>query len=138
MTLITREADYALRTILYLASVQGERVSAAELSERMDIPYRFLRNITRRLVKAEILFSHRGQQGGLELAREPGAISLLDVLRAVSERSCLLNACLGEEGSCSREAHCSIHSQLELLQTLLDEKLGELTFERLVAKSPVM
>lgn len=130
--MITREADYALRMVLYLASVREKRVSVAELSEELDISYYFLRNIALRLVKTNVLSSHRGQQGGMELAREPSLISLLDVVRAVSEGSCRLNACLGGDSSCSRLPQCSIHNQLALLQKVLDRQLGVITFDQLL------
>ncbi|HOF88108.1 MAG TPA: Rrf2 family transcriptional regulator, partial [Armatimonadota bacterium] len=82
--MITRETDYAIRAMLYLAHHAGDgAISAATVAEAMDIPYRFLRRILSRLVGTNLLVSTRGKQGGLRLARDPEEVSLLDVVEAM-------------------------------------------------------
>ncbi|MHC4871466.1 MAG: RrF2 family transcriptional regulator [Planctomycetota bacterium] len=132
--MITREADYSLRVVLHLSECQtrGERCSVAELSSILDIPRHFLRTIVRKLVKENILISFKGNQGGVELARPSSEITMLDVLRAISANSCLLNTCLGENSSCSRMKKCQIHSSLTKMQKILDGKMSEITFDQLV------
>jgi len=80
---VTAKAEYALRAATVLASsgpgpVKSEAIAAAE-----GIPLRFLHNILAALTRAGILTSLRGADGGYELTRAPGAITVADVIRAV-------------------------------------------------------
>ncbi len=131
---ISKEVDYALRAILCLAenSRSKERISAAEISQKMDIPYRFLRNIIRPLVEAGIVDSKRGNSGGLSLAVSPASLSLFDIVKIINPRSCVLNTCLMEKGQCNRDKFCSIHCQLSKLQDSLNSKLKEIKFDTLL------
>jgi len=133
--MITREADYAIRVVLYLArQSDGEAtVSTAELSEEMDIPYRFLRKIVRRMVDAGLVLSQRGKGGGVSLAVAPSRISLLDVLRAIDPKSVVLNACLDAPADCDRLRTCPTHAEFRKLQELLDKGLHAITFDELSA-----
>jgi len=129
--MITREADYAIRVVLYLAQHSDEgAVSTADLAEEMDIPYRFLRKIVRRMVEAELVVSQRGQGGGLRLARKEGDISLADVLNAIDPSGVKLNLCMLEGEECQRSKFCVISKKFEVLQEELYEKLRSITFDK--------
>ena len=131
--MITRETDYAIRAVLCLAGAyrEGHILSVSELSARMDIPYRFLRALSRKLVAAKIVVSKRGNGGGLALARAPAAISLLQVVRVMDPKSVLLNRCLLEPGACARSGNCSVHGQLVGMQRKLDTMLDSLHFDQM-------
>lgn len=131
--MITKEADYAIRAVLCLAqnSRVPVRLSAADLSRQMDIPYRFLRNITRLLVEAGIVEARRGNGGGLKLRQPPAKLSVYDVIQAVNPRSCILNDCLQAKGRCPRNTDCPVHAQLVKLQDLVDSRLKNLRFDQL-------
>jgi Rrf2 family protein len=80
---VTAKAEYALRAATVLATagpgpVKSETIAAAE-----DIPLRFLHNILAALTRAGILTSLRGADGGYELSRSAGAVTVADVIRAV-------------------------------------------------------
>lgn len=59
--------DYAIRIVVYLATV-GEATTGADISRAMAIPHNYLREIARKLLKAEILCSTQGGQGRLRLS----------------------------------------------------------------------
>jgi Rrf2 family protein len=80
---IPARTDYALRSVVALATARGAYVKAEILSEIEDIPLEFLQNILRDLRQAGMLESHRGSDGGYRLARPAAAITALDVLNAV-------------------------------------------------------
>lgn len=131
--MITKEADYAIRMILYLAhhSRNGQCISTALLSEEMEIPYRFLRKIVRRMVDAELVESQRGKGGGVKLARPCSRISLLQVMRAIDPRGVQLNTCSTNKRACSRSRQCAVHPELHQVQQMLDKRLGGISFEKL-------
>lgn len=131
--MIVREADYAIRTVLYLSqnSEPVRIVSTRELSDKMNIPYRFLRKLIKRMVTSGLVKSRRGKGGGLRLVKKPKQISLLDVLNAVDRRGLKLNACLFQVDACVRESYCSVHREIEKLQAQLEARLAKITFDKL-------
>ena len=133
--MITRETDYAIRTVLALslANAEGRLLSAAELAEQMQVPYRFQRSISRKLVAAGILTSRRGHGGGLWLNRAPSELSLLQIMRVMDPKSAILNRCIVAPGECGRNGHCPIHQYFLKMQEKLDRMLDAVKFEQLKA-----
>jgi len=81
---ISSKADYAVRATAELAAVEGRGpVTAERLANAQDIPLTFLLKILSELRHAGVVRSHRGAEGGYELARPADRISLADVIRAV-------------------------------------------------------
>ncbi len=134
--MITREADYAIRVMLYLAhhANNGRSVSTALLAEEMDIPYRFLRKIVRRMVEAGLVASQRGKGGGVKLAKPRNRISLLQVVNAIDPRGVQINTCSTNKRACARSRQCEVHPELRQLQQMLDKHLGDISFEQLTQK----
>ena len=64
MKLITRDTDYALRALCFIAKHKKEIISVDRLAEESKIPRPFLRKILQKLNRAGILKSYKGQGGG--------------------------------------------------------------------------
>jgi len=130
---ITREADYAIRTILYLAQHAADgAIPTTEISKKMQIPYRFLRKISHHLVESNILATQRGKQGGIFLAKNPADISLLDVLKLFDQRAINLNICCLDPDACNRSQFCPIHERLQILQEHLQAEFAACSFAELL------
>lgn len=81
---VSARSDYALRALLTIAGRSEESpISAEAVGAAEQIPHPFLQAILADLRRAGIVHSQRGPGGGWRLAREPGTISVADVLRAV-------------------------------------------------------
>jgi Rrf2 family protein len=80
---VTAKADYAVRATLELATVDDGLVKGERISRAQGIPLKFLENILIDLRHAGIVHAQRGAEGGYRLAREPGDVTLGDVIRAV-------------------------------------------------------
>ena len=82
---ITAKADYAVRAAAELAAAEDERVpvKGEQLARSQAIPQNFLENILTELRRAGIVRTRRGADGGYQLARPAGEITVADVLRAV-------------------------------------------------------
>lgn len=80
---ISARGDYAVRAAVELAAHHPDPVKAKDLATIQDVPHRFLEGILSDLRRTGIVASQRGGQGGYRLTREPDAISLGDVVRAV-------------------------------------------------------
>lgn len=80
---VSRTVAYAVQAILQLtAAPEGIPVACGKLAADGRMPERFLLQVLRNLVRAEILRSVRGVEGGYLLDREPSDISLMDVFEA--------------------------------------------------------
>src|SRR3990167_7294939 len=81
---ITKKGEYALKTLLALASVYDERTLALrEIAKEEKIPYKFLEQIMILLKKTRFVKSTQGKFGGYALARAPKEITLGEIIRAV-------------------------------------------------------
>jgi Rrf2 family protein len=80
---------YALHATLLLARSQpGIPIPCKQLARQGKMPERFLLQILRQLVKAEILRSTCGVAGGYVLARAPQQITLDDIVAASDPPHC--------------------------------------------------
>jgi Rrf2 family protein len=105
---ITRETDYAIRCVLYLAGKRGSVTMVDEISREKSIPKSFLAKILQKLSKTGIVRSYRGVKGGFELARPPEQINLLDVIEVI-QGPVAMNACALDESVCGLSGSCSVH-----------------------------
>jgi Rrf2 family protein len=131
---VTREADYAIRCILFLSGSPGRVVSAFEISESMSIPKVFLAKILQRLTKKEIVASTKGARGGFRLKKKPEEISVLEVIEAVQGPSAA-NACAIDAGICNLSSSCAVHPLWVELREMVEERLKTETFATLLRKS---
>jgi len=128
---LTLTGEYAIRAMIHLASLpEGTIVQISQISEQWEIPDNFLRKITAQLSKAGLIFSHRGNAGGIQLARPAETLTLLDVIEAV-EGKIYLNKCLIGPQFCSRTSWCAVHivwceAQQALKEILTRRSLAEL------------
>jgi Rrf2 family protein len=106
---ITHQADYAVRTILYLSRLEpNQRVATSEIAEQNHIPPSFLTKIISQLSIAGLIHTSRGARGGVWLARHPKDISLLDVLESI-DGTLALNHCVSDPDDCTFTGECLIH-----------------------------
>jgi Rrf2 family protein len=130
---ITRTADYGVRVMTHLAMrPAGSRRTVAELAQESDASVAFTGKILQRLVGARLVVSHRGYEGGFELARLPATISMLDIVTALEGPLCL-NQCLPGGPGCSRSSWCGAHDVWASAQAALAAALSAETLDRLAA-----
>jgi Rrf2 family protein len=129
---LTKQGDYAIRTILELASRAPDAiVPAREIAECQDIPLPFLNKIVQILAKAGIVITIRGNQGGVKLVPAPEKITLRQVIE-VMEGPIALNQCLLGRGVCSRDSFCRVHQVWVEAQETLLSRLEAATFAQLL------
>jgi Rrf2 family protein len=81
---MSAKAEYAVRAMTQLASVDGGGlVKTDDLAKSQGIPAQFLVDILSDLRTDRLVRSHRGRDGGYELARPATEISIADVLRCI-------------------------------------------------------
>ena len=87
MLSITSKSPYALRALAELARAGGDGpVPIGELARRRDIPVQFLEQLFAVLRRGGILRSQRGVKGGYAFARDPGEVTVLEVVELLDGR----------------------------------------------------
>lgn len=111
--------EYALRALLVLARDYQEDDSVVriqEVSERQNIPKRFLEQILNDLKSAGIVESRRGVAGGYRLRRSPERVTLAEIVRHIegplAPVSCVSEK-FYEKCSCPDESRCAIRSVMK-------------------------
>ncbi len=133
---LTREGDYGIRSVLYLARQPYKKISfVTEIAEEYKIPRSFLAKILQKLVKAKIVRSYRGVKGGFSLARQAKDISVLDVMEAI-EGKLALNLCLVDKKKCDFSRHCPVHQVWGRAQAKVAEVLQKSNFEDIARQKP--
>jgi Rrf2 family nitric oxide-sensitive transcriptional repressor len=79
----TLHTDYGLRVLLYAAAHPDRVVTTGEISAAFGISKHHLVRVAQSLRDGGYLELKTGRRGGLALARDPGAISIGDVVRAL-------------------------------------------------------
>lgn len=105
----------------YLARRESTaRVRASDLGKAVDVPAPFLSKIMRRLVAAKLVDAKKGHHGGFILARPPGKIRFIDILRAVDFEP---NAdhCLFGLGNCDADNPCPLHPEWSILKGQIED-----------------
>jgi Rrf2 family protein len=81
---MSAKAEYATRVMVQMATVEtGVLTRAEDLATAQEIPPHFLIDILSDLRTWRLVRSHRGREGGYQLARPADQISVADVLRCI-------------------------------------------------------
>lgn len=107
--MISKTAEYALRSVIYLAEQgKGGSVAAVDVAEALGVPANYLSKILHALARAGLVASQRGPGGGFQLAREPEAISLAEIIEPFDDIAARRQCLLGRP-ECSESGACAVH-----------------------------
>lgn len=130
---ITKQADYAVRAMTYLAQLPPEeRAATGRIAQEKSIPPSFLAKIVSQLSVAGLLQTSRGAHGGVSLAKAAKDITLLDVVEAI-DGPILLNDCVNTHYTdCTYMEDCPLKTvwcdaQKQLVDSLSKANFAQLT-----------
>jgi Rrf2 family protein len=131
--MISQTAEYALRAVVWLASRPDEAFTAQALAAHIHVPAGYLAKVMHSLVRARLLVSQRGRNGGFRLRGKAAGISVLDIVDAVDPirriRSCPLG--LATHGL----RLCPLHRRLDEAIAMVRKAFGGATVAELLAES---
>jgi len=122
MKLVTRDTDYALRALCFIAGHKGKIVSVSELVSESKIPRPFLRKILQALNREKILKSYKGQGGGFSLALPVNKIFLLDLMK-IFQGPLKLNECFFKKKVCPNIKICRLRKKISNIEKYLLSQL---------------
>jgi Rrf2 family protein len=111
--MISQKAKYALKALVFLSRARpGESVQIRDISERENIPRKFLEMIMLEMKRAGYVSSRRGRAGGYELLKPASAITYGEILRLIdgpiAPLPCLSRIAYRRCEDCAVEAECEI------------------------------
>ena len=133
MKLITRNTDYAIRALCYIAEQKQEIISADRLVKSLEIPRPFLRKILQTLTKAGLLNSSKGKGGGFTLTLSPGKITLTEVMN-IFQGPVRLNECKFKKNDCPYINDCLLKKKIDEIEKEVIAKLKAITIESIIKK----
>jgi len=125
---ITRQADYALRAMVFLAQMEpNQRAATSQIATEQRIPPSFLAKIISQLSIAGLIQTSRGARGGVRLARPPEAVSVLEVVEAI-DGPLMLNECSHDANACPFGESCPLRPLWCETQAEMVDRLRKTTF----------
>ncbi len=131
MKLITRDTDYAIRALCFIAKCGKEIVPVSELNRNLRIPGPFLRKILQILNKKRLLRSYKGKGGGFMLALAPNKIFLADLIE-IFQGSLKLNECIFKKRICPDRKACKLKKRIDNIQKHVISELKDITLASLL------
>ena len=121
--MLTRKGKYGLKAMVLLARERGRGpVLIGDLAEKEAIPKKFLENILLALKHRGLVHSRKGPHGGYQLSREPDAISIGEIIRALDGPlalvSCVSQTAYAPCEECVTEKDCAVR---RMFQQVRDE-----------------
>ncbi len=136
---ISRRAEYALRALLLIARDQNEKVhQIQELSDRGNIPVKFLEQILLNLRNEGLLTSKRGVGGGYSLRKRASDIVVLDIVELLDGPVAPLPCALdrpGELCGCPDPARCPLKPLMRQARDAIRDVLSTKTVQDLLDES---
>ena len=135
MLRVTKLTDYATVVLTVLAARPGEVLSAGELAERAGLEIPTVAKVLKPLAQAGLVEGFRGAGGGYRLAREAGAISLVEVVEAM-EGPLGMTECSLHDGACGIQHSCGVRANWRRINDVVADALRAVTLAEMLAPPP--
>ena len=129
---ISTKSRYGTRAVLEIALNRNkENLTRKQISRNQEIPSAYLENILISLKTNGIIRTIRGPKGGYELAKDPGDITVFQIVD-ILEGSTDLVPCLDNSNVCARNSICVTREVWSKLQKVQEDLLSTITIKDLV------
>jgi Rrf2 family transcriptional regulator, nitric oxide-sensitive transcriptional repressor len=130
--MFSQTTEYALRVVVYLASIDGMAATTSQIAAATRAPVGYLAKVLLSLSKAGLLRTQRGLHGGSVLNRPAGQITVYDVIQAVDPIQRITSCPLG------LTSHgvnlCPLHRRLDEAIASVEQAFRASTIAELVAE----
>jgi len=131
---LTTYTDYALRTLLYLATHPDQLVTIQDIADAHGIAKNHLTKVVHQLGLLGVVETVRGRNGGLRLGKEPSQINIGAVVR-YTEPDFFMAECFDRsKNECVLSPSCALKGVLHAATAAYMELLDAATLETLTRK----
>lgn len=123
----SQATDYALHAMLYLVTAAHDKpVGVQLLAEKLGVSQTYLSKMMTKLVKAGLIQSAPGANGGYRLRRKQEDISFLDIIHAIEGTASLFECSLNHGSECLIQ-QVVIDAERQMEQYLENKKIADLS-----------
>ncbi len=127
MIRLSRLADYAIVLTCEMAMSPREIFSARKLHEQTGISQSAIMKILKLLAGAELIESARGANGGYRMRKDPGEVTILDVVQAIDGPVAVTLCSHQSAEPCSFEGTCMAKTGWGMVNHALQDTLSSFT-----------
>ncbi len=130
--MISQTVEYALRAIVTIAQHEGQPCTAKKLAEITQVPLPYLSKLMQGLVRGGMVTSQRGLHGGFLLTRDPGNLTILDVVNVVEPIKRILHCPLNIQSHGTNL--CPLHRRLDNAIAATEKVFRETTVAQMLSE----
>lgn len=122
--MFSQATKYAIKSVIYIwtQSLEDRKVGAKEIGTEIDAPEAFTAKILQTLVRAKIIGSQKGPNGGFYTDESHAKVTLKDVVKAIDGDQLFTGCSLGLP-KCSENTPCPLHFEVVKLRKQIDHML---------------
>ena len=122
--MFSQATKHAIKSVIYIwtKSIEDKKVGAKEIGTEINAPEAFTAKILQTLVKAKIIGSQKGPNGGFYTDESHTKITLKDVVRAIEGDQLFAGCSLGLP-QCSEKTPCPLHFEVVVVRKQIDHML---------------
>lgn len=129
--MLSSSCKYGIRALVYLALQEKTKlINIKEIAKELQIPEPFLGKIMQNLVKAKILESQRGINGGFRFKKDPELVTFLEIIEIFDGLDVFFDCVLGMRicsGESSHSEDCPFRMKLDPLRDKFYQVFKETT-----------
>lgn len=132
---ISTKSRYAVRVMLdVLMQEEKKPVSIKDIAERQELSVKYIEQIMVLLVRAGLLRSIRGSQGGYEALRPAREYTVGEIMRGAEGEIAPVD-CSIDPGACEKSASCMTYGLWKGLYETVNRYLDSITLQDLLDKA---
>ncbi len=118
---LTQFTDYALRTLMYLATAPDQLSSVKTISSHYGISNNHLVKVVHRLSQFSYIETTKGKGGGIKLSKNSLTLRLGDLVNTLEPNMCIAECFNPETNTCRITDYCQLkHYLFEANQSFID------------------
>lgn len=128
--MFSQTAEYALRAVSHLAHQHPGPRTTAQIAAATRVPADYLSKVLKDLGRAGVVTARRGLHGGFALAREPDALTVFEVVHAITPIRRIERCPLGIKAHAGGNL-CPMHRLLDDAMGVVEDSLRAVTLQQL-------
>lgn len=135
---LTKRTNIAMRVLMYCAVHKGRLVTKSEIAKACNTSENHLAQVIHQLALMGVLTTHRGRNGGLELARAASDIRLGEIFRAMEAPVPMAECFADADNTCPLVSACRLRDALSDAADAFYSRLDGETLEALVCNNAAL
>ena len=137
MIKLSKKVEYALMAAQHMAAHPGVVVSAKDIAANFEVSQALVAKVLQSLVRADIVRSYHGANGGYELLADAAKTSIADVIEAVEGKHGAIVQCQEiDHVGCEVHESCTIREPLAIMQERINATFATMSIAELVQTKP--